>query len=74
LSVTAVVEQKGRVVIPSHIRKRLGIRAGTELEVDVRGGQILMRPKRKISAKDLLGLAGKERVDLEEVENSVAYG
>lgn len=69
-----MVEKKGRVVIPSKVRKQLGIKAGTELEIDVEGGGILMRPKRKVSAKDLLGIAGKERVDLEEIEQSISSG
>jgi len=66
-----VVEEKGRVVIPASVRKQLGIKPGTELEVNVREGGILMKPKRKVSAKDLLGAAGKERVDLEELESSL---
>ena len=66
-----MVEEKGRVVIPASVRKQLGIKPGTELEVNVREGGILMKPKRKVSAKDLLGAAGKERVDLEELESSL---
>jgi len=69
-----VVEKKGRVVIPSRLRKQLGIKAGMELEINVRSGGIIMRRKRKVSAKDLLGIAGKERVDLDEVEESLASG
>ena len=74
MSVTAVVEKKGRVVIPSIVRKQLGIKAGMELEINVKSGVIIMRPKRKVSAKDLLGIAGKERVDLDEIEESLASG
>jgi AbrB family looped-hinge helix DNA binding protein len=69
---TTTVEDKGRVVIPAEIRRRLVIKPGTELEVDVRDGGILMRPRRLISAKDLLGIAGKERVKLKEIEESLA--
>ena len=72
MSGTTVVEDKGRVVIPASVRKRLGIRPGTQLEVDIRDGGVLLRPKRDVSAKDLLGLAGNERVDLDEVEASLA--
>lgn len=72
MSVTTVVEAKGRVVIPAGVRKQLGIRPGTELEIDVEKGSIVMRPKRKVSAKDLIGIAGKARVNLEEVESSLA--
>lgn len=66
-----MVEEKGRVVIPASVRKQLGIKPGTELEIDVRDGGILMKPKRKVSAKDLLGIAGRERANLEEVESSL---
>lgn len=72
MSTTTVVEGKGRVVIPASVRKQLGIKPGTELEIEVREGGILMKPKRKVSAKDLLGIAGRERVNLEEVESSLA--
>ena len=72
MSTTTVVEGKGRVVIPARVRKQLGIKQGTELEINVREGGILMKPKRKVSAKDLLGVAGRERVNLEEVESSLA--
>jgi AbrB family looped-hinge helix DNA binding protein len=72
LSVTTTVEDKGRVVIPADVRKRLGIKRGTKLEVDVKDGGILMKPQRMVSARDLLGIAGKERVKLREVEDSLA--
>jgi AbrB family looped-hinge helix DNA binding protein len=68
------VEDKGRVVIPAEVRKRLGIRRGTKLQVDIRDGGILMKPQRKVSAKDLLGIAGKERVNLRDVEDSLVDG
>ncbi len=67
-----MVEKKGRVVIPSRVRKQLGIKAGMELEIDVKSGGIIMRPKRKVSARDLLGIAGTERVDLHEIEESLS--
>lgn len=72
MSDTATVEDKGRVVIPLEVRKRLGIKRGTELEVDVRDGGILMKPKRRVSARDLLGIAGRERVKLNDVEETLA--
>ena len=66
------MEHKGRVVIPADVRRRLGIRPGTELDVDVKDGGILMKPRRRVSARDLLGIAGRERVKLGEVEDSLA--
>jgi len=71
MSVTATVKKKGRVVIPSNLRKRLGIKPGTELEVDIKDGGILMRPKRKLSVRDLRGVGGRESVKLEDVEESL---
>ena len=71
MSDTTVVEERGRVVIPASVRRQLGIRPGTELEVEIREGGIVMKPKRKVSAKDLLGVGGKERVNLEELESSL---
>jgi AbrB family looped-hinge helix DNA binding protein len=72
MSTTTVVEAKGRVVIPAKVRKQLGIKPGTELEVNVREGGIVMRPRRKVSATDLLGVAGKENVNLQDLESSLA--
>jgi AbrB family looped-hinge helix DNA binding protein len=69
---TTRVEDKGRVVIPAVVRRRLGIKPGTELEVDVRDGGIVMKPRRLVTAKDLLGAAGKERVRIKEIEESLA--
>jgi AbrB family looped-hinge helix DNA binding protein len=71
MSDTTSVEDKGRVVIPADVRRRLGIKPGTELEVVIRDGGILMKPLRKVSAKDLLGIAGRERVKLKEIEDSL---
>jgi len=65
-----IVERRGRITIPSEIRKALGIREGMELEVKIEKGAILLKPRRKISAKDLFGIAGEEKVELEEIETS----
>lgn len=63
--------EKGRIVIPASIRRRLGIKPGTELVVEQTNEGILLRPKRKIGARQLLGVAGSERVRLEDVENAL---
>ena len=67
------MDGKGRIVIPASIRRRLGIKLGTEFVVEESScGGILLRPKRRLSARDLLGVAGRERVRLEDVENALA--
>jgi len=65
------VESRGRVVIPVEIRRALGIKEGSFLEVTLEDGKIVMRPVRKMSALDLYGLAGSEEVDLKEVEEGL---
>jgi len=71
LTEKVVVERRGRIVVPSSIRKVLGIREGMVLEADLKDGKIILKPVRKISAKDLLGVGGRERVDVEEIEESL---
>ena len=39
-----VVDDKHRVTIPRELRKRLGIEAGSKLEVQQRGREIVIRP------------------------------
>ena len=38
------VSTKGQIVIPGPVRRRLGIRAGDPLEVDVEAGRIVLTP------------------------------
>ena len=40
------VSTKGQVVLPGPLRRRLGIRAGDPLEVDVESGRIVLTPRR----------------------------
>jgi len=37
---------KGQVVLPSAIRRKLGLRAGDPLEASVEGGRIVLSPRR----------------------------
>ena len=55
------VSEKGQVVIPAVLRARLGISAGTRLEVTEEGGnlRLLLEPQRKTaSASACIGIAG----------------
>jgi AbrB family looped-hinge helix DNA binding protein len=47
------ISSKGQVVLPSRIRRRLGLQPGDQLEASVKGGDIVLRPKvkRKTKAK-----------------------
>lgn len=67
---------KGQVVLPKEIRETLGISSGTEFEVEVRDGVLLLRPIRKTTVDDLLGIlpwAG-DAVSIEEMDAAIAEG
>ena len=42
------IDKFGRIVIPAQIRKKLGIKTGSELIVELRGSVIIIRPLRDI--------------------------
>lgn len=73
LPIKVVVDERGRITIPSEVRRKLRLKKGAELVVEVEGTSIVLKPLRRIRAKDLLGLAGSEKVSIEEVEASLAY-
>ncbi len=66
------VEKRGRIVIPSEIRKALGIKEGSELSIQIEGGRIILTPLRRLTARTLFGIAGEEEVSLEEIENALS--
>lgn len=41
---TVTIDRAGRVVIPAHVRDRLGLRPGTRLHLAVEDGDIRLRP------------------------------
>jgi AbrB family looped-hinge helix DNA binding protein len=45
------VSTKGQVVLPSRIRRKLGLQAGDPLEARVEGGSVVLTPQRKRSQK-----------------------
>ena len=42
---------KGQVVLPGPIRRKLGLQAGDSLEAKVKGGGVLLTPRRRRSRK-----------------------
>ena len=53
------LSSKYQVVIPKEARKKLGLRAGDQLAVEVEGEKIILRPRPKNYTDYMLGL-GKE--------------
>jgi AbrB family looped-hinge helix DNA binding protein len=45
------ISTKGQVVLPSAIRRKLGLRAGDPLDAKVQGGLIVLTPRRTRSRK-----------------------
>ncbi|TAM91470.1 MAG: AbrB/MazE/SpoVT family DNA-binding domain-containing protein [Jatrophihabitans sp.] len=42
------IDKAGRVVIPQAIRRRLGLAAGTELEIEESDGAVVLRPASRV--------------------------
>jgi len=57
----AVVDERGRVLIPEALRESCGLDRGTVVAVDRRGDRIVIKPVRKSKRtwKQLCGLAPK---------------
>ena len=73
---TVTVSSKGQVTLPVEVRRRLGIRAGTQLEFIIRGDDLLEVIKVGGSIRELKGLLGtpKRTLTLEEMDEAVATG
>lgn len=66
------LKDKGRVTIPSEIRKALALEKGDRLSIELGEGVIKLRPKKIVSAEEIKGIAKIKRVKLEDVELSLA--
>lgn len=55
---SARLDDRGRVVLPATLRRRLGLRAGDELLVREEAGGVLRLESRRVAARALIGLAG----------------
>ena len=70
----ATIDRAGRVVIPSEVRKRLGLSAGTELEVVIDGfalrlvravaGPEVVRRGKRLVARPRAGEAERVEIDV----------
>lgn len=70
---TVKVDEKGRLVLPKKYRHRLGLFQGGSLEIVLEKNGILLCPKRRLTAKDLYGVARMNNVRLEDIENAAGY-
>lgn len=51
------ITSKGQVTIPQAIREKTGLLPNTEVEFEMRGGKVLLRPARKSGARTPQGIA-----------------
>jgi len=54
----AVVTVKGQIVIPSRLRRKFGIKKGTQVYVYERDGEIAIRPITDDYIRSMAGMAG----------------
>jgi AbrB family looped-hinge helix DNA binding protein len=64
------IGDKGRITLPLKLRELLGLREGDTLVVEVIDKGILLKPKGP-SSRELWGVARIERVEIEEIEESL---
>jgi len=67
------IGNRGRITLPLKLRELLGLREGDSLIVEVVGKGILLKPKGP-SSRELWGVARLERVEIEEIEESLWRG
>ena len=53
---TAIVTSKGQLVVPARIRRKFGIKQGTQVRFIERGGEIVLQPVTKEFIRGLQGL------------------
>jgi AbrB family looped-hinge helix DNA binding protein len=67
----AEVRDKGRITIPRKIRKALGIKEGDRVIVEVKGNNIVIKPKDAITVSQTFGIVrSKKRIRLEDIEEA----
>jgi len=52
--VGAKLSTKGQIVLPVQIRRKLGLRTGDPLDIQVEGGRIVLTPRRARSRKVII--------------------
>jgi len=61
---------KGRVTIPAPLREAAGLREGDKLEILIKRGAIILKPKQTVTADEIRGIIGPIEVHLEEIEEA----
>jgi len=65
------LRDKGRITIPAFIREALGLRKGDILQLQTRGGEIILKPQKIIKASEIEGIIGPTKIELEDIEEAL---
>ena len=68
---TTSVDERGRIIIPKEIRRKLNLRPDRRLKVELRGDEIVVRPVLRVEevAKSLRGCVKGSKVKPEELKD-----
>ena len=61
---SAVVTTKGQLVIPSKLRRRMGIKTGTRIVFEERKGEVVLRPLTRAYYESCAGMLGGKGIGL----------
>jgi len=64
------VREKGRITIPARVREALGLRKGDRLKLSIKHGAIILEPDKVIRARNIKGIIGPMKVEIEEIEEA----
>ena len=75
-TVKTTLSTKGQVVLPKPIRDALNLTNGSELVVEVHDGTVVMRPVRRTTVDDVVGMLqwNGEPKSLEDMDAAIAAG
>jgi AbrB family looped-hinge helix DNA binding protein len=73
---TITATEKGQIVIPAEIRKKMKIKKGTKIHVDLQGGTITLRPETPEYVDSLIGIfsGGESLTKILLEERAAEYG
>jgi AbrB family looped-hinge helix DNA binding protein len=70
--ITAKVSSKGQIAVPAEIREKVGLKEGSEVVLEIRGEEIVMRRIRAASWRRLRGMlkntSALQRLEQEHLE------
>ena len=58
---TSRLDERGRLVLPADLRRRLGLRAGDEVKITEEADGVLRVESRRAAARALIGSAGRAK-------------